>query len=165
MNSNDLGITALMPITQRPPVVFTAGLGSWLIDHAGLRYLDFVQGWAVNCLGHSPRPVIDALSRQAATLINCSPAYYNAPAAKLAALLARASGLGHVFFANSGAEANEGAIKLARRWGARYKQGAFEIVAPERIGAKFASKVNKKLKAMRKQERKVQKELERSMPY
>lgn len=131
MKFNELGITALMPITNRPQVVFTSGEGSWLVDEAGKRYLDFVQGWAVNCLGHAPRPVIDALSRQAATLINCSPAYYNAPSAKLAALLARASGLGHVFFANSGAEANEGAIKLARRWGTRYRQGAFEIVTME----------------------------------
>ena len=127
----NLGIDALMPVASRPPVVFTAGEGSWLIDHAGRRYLDFVQGWAVNCLGHSPRPVVEALSRQAATLVNCSPAYYNGPSAKLAALLARASGLGRVFFANSGAEANEGAIKLARRWGAKHRQGAFEIITME----------------------------------
>jgi acetylornithine/N-succinyldiaminopimelate aminotransferase len=128
MNTKDLGVDALMPIANRPRIVFAAGKGSWLVDHQGRRYLDFVQGWAVNCLGHSPRPVIDALSRQAATLINCSPAFYNIPSARLAALLAQASGLGKVFFANSGAEANEGAIKLARRWGAKHRQGAFEII-------------------------------------
>jgi len=127
----NLGIDALMPVASRPPLVFTAGEGSWLIDHAGRRYLDFVQGWAVNCLGHSPRPVVEALSRQAAKLVNCSPAYHNAPSAQLAALLARASGLGRVFFANSGAEANEGAIKLARRWGAKHRRGAFEIITME----------------------------------
>jgi acetylornithine/N-succinyldiaminopimelate aminotransferase len=131
MNTKDLGVDALMPITNRPPIVFAAGEGSWLVDHQGRRYLDFVQGWAVNCLGHSPRPVIDALSRQAAVLVNCSPAFYNVPSARLAVLLAQASGLGKVFFANSGAEANEGAIKLARRWGAKHRQGAYEIITME----------------------------------
>jgi acetylornithine/N-succinyldiaminopimelate aminotransferase len=104
------------------------GAGSWLWDRDGKRYLDFVQGWAVNCLGHSPRVVLDALATQGARLINCSPAYYNEPMAKLAALLAEASGLDQVFLCNSGAEANEGAIKLARKWGARYRGGAHEIV-------------------------------------
>jgi acetylornithine/N-succinyldiaminopimelate aminotransferase len=131
METIDLGIDALMAIASRPPVVFIAGEGSWLVDHAGRRYLDFVQGWAVNCLGHAPRAVTDALARQASQLINCSPAYYNAPAAQFARLLARASGLDRVFFTNSGAEANEGAIKLARKWGAKHKGGAFEIITME----------------------------------
>src|SRR3989475_9196734 len=107
------------------------GVGSWLWDRDGKRYLDFVQGWAVNCLGHSPRVVLDALRGQGEQLINCSPAYYTEPMAKLAALLAGASELDQVFLCNSGAEANEGAIKLARKWGARYRGGAFEIVTME----------------------------------
>lgn len=120
--------SALMEITSRPPIVFTEGRGSWLTDSAGKTYLDFVQGWAVNCLGHSPKPILDALAKQAARLINCSPAYFNEPMARLASLIAEASGLEQVFFTNSGAEANEGAIKLARKWGAVHRGGAFEIV-------------------------------------
>lgn len=128
MEAKDFGIDALMAVTGRPPLVFVAGQGSWLVDHDGRRYLDFVQGWAVNSLGHSPPAVLEALARQAARLINCSPAFYNAPSAEFAGLLASASGLARVFFANSGAEANEGAIKLARKWGSKYKAGAYEII-------------------------------------
>jgi acetylornithine/N-succinyldiaminopimelate aminotransferase len=118
----------IMKITERPSPVMVKGEGSWLWDRDGKRYLDFVQGWAVNSLGHSPRVVLDALSAQGSRLINCSPAYYNEPMAKLAGLLADASGLDQVFLCNSGAEANEGAIKLARKWGARHRDGAFEII-------------------------------------
>jgi acetylornithine/N-succinyldiaminopimelate aminotransferase len=123
--------SALMEITNRPPIVFTEGRGSWLTDSAGNTYLDFVQGWAVNCLGHSPKPIVDALAKQAVRLINCSPAYFNEPMARLASLIAEASGLEQVFFTNSGAEANEGAIKLARKWGSIHRAGAFEIVTME----------------------------------
>ncbi len=119
---------AVMDITPRPPVVFVAGEGSWLTDSEGRRYLDFIQGWAVNCLGHSPRVIVDALMAQAGRLINCSPAYYNDQMVMLSDLLTRHSGLHQVFLANSGAEANEGAIKLARKWGSKYRDGAYEIV-------------------------------------
>ena len=119
---------SLMPITQRPDIVFSRGSGSWLFDREGKRYLDWVQGWAVNCLGHSPIEVSEALTRQAATLINPSPAFYNEPAIELAELLTRHSVFDHVFFASSGAEANEGAIKLARKWGQVHKRGANEII-------------------------------------
>jgi acetylornithine/N-succinyldiaminopimelate aminotransferase len=119
---------AVMDIALRPPVVFTAGQGSWLTDTTGRRYLDFIQGWAVNCLGHSPPPILRALARQAETLINCSPAYYNDQMIRLSDLLARHSGLHQVFLANSGAEANEGAVKLARKFGARHRGGASEIL-------------------------------------
>lgn len=119
---------AVMDITPRPPIVFTGGQGSWLIDSEGRRYLDFIQGWAVNCLGHAPRPILDALAAQAAKLINCSPAFYNDQMIRLSDLIAAHSGLDHVFLANSGAEANEGAIKLARKWGALHRDGAFGII-------------------------------------
>jgi acetylornithine/N-succinyldiaminopimelate aminotransferase len=122
---------ALMEITERPEVVFVAGRGSWLTDHAGKQYLDFVQGWAVNCLGHAPAVVVAALTAQASRLITPSPAYYNEPSLRLAELLTRHSCFQRVFFCNSGAEANEGAIKLARKWGRRVKAGAFEIIAFE----------------------------------
>ena len=118
----------IMKIADRPPLVMVGGAGSWLWDRDGKRYLDFVQGWAVNALGHSPRIVLDALQAQGTRLINCSPAYYNEPMAELAALLAETSGLDQVFPCNSGAEANEGAIKLARKWGSRHRDGAFEII-------------------------------------
>ena len=119
---------AVMDITPRPPAVFVSGQGSWLTDSAGRRYLDFIQGWAVNCLGHSPAPILQALARQMDRLINCSPAFYNDAMIRLSDLLVRHSGLHRVFLANSGAEANEGAIKLARKWGARHRGGAYEIV-------------------------------------
>jgi acetylornithine/N-succinyldiaminopimelate aminotransferase len=120
--------TTVMNITPRPDIVFTHGQGSWLTDSEGRRYLDFVQGWAVNCLGHAHPAVLGALARQAERLINCSPGYYNDQMIRLSDLLARHSGLHQVYLCNSGAEANEGAIKLARKWGAKHKNGAFEVI-------------------------------------
>ena len=119
---------ALMRVTGRPPQVFVSGSGSWIVDESGRRYLDFVQGWAVNCLGHCPPELAQALNEQAQRLVNCSPAFFNEPAARLARLIAAHSCFDQVFFCNSGAEANEGAIKLARKWGAKHRGGAFEIV-------------------------------------
>ena len=119
---------ALMRVAERPPQVFVSGSGSWLVDQTGRRYLDFVQGWAVNCLGHCPPELTQALGDQAQLLINCSPAFFNEPAARLAQLLAAHSCFDQVFFCNSGAGANEGAIKLARKWGAKQRGGAFEII-------------------------------------
>ena len=119
---------ALMRVAERPPQLFVSGSGSWLVDETGRRYLDFVQGWATNCLGHAPPELAQALSEQARRLINCSPAFFNEPAARLAQLIAAHSCFDQVFFCNSGAEANEGAIKLARKWGAKHRGGAFEIV-------------------------------------
>jgi acetylornithine/N-succinyldiaminopimelate aminotransferase len=124
-------VGSLMEITTRPPLVFVRGEGSWLWDHTGRRYLDFVQGWAVNCLGHSPPAIADALAAQARVLITPSPAFYNEPALALAARITSASCCDRVFFANSGAEANEGAIKLARKWGALHREGAYEIITFE----------------------------------
>ena len=122
---------ALMDITARPKTVFVRGEGSWLWDATGKRYLDFIQGWAVNCLGHSPPVLADAISAQAKTLISPSPAYYNDMSLKLAKALVDNSCFDEVFFANSGAEANEGAIKLARKYGSARKNGAFEIITFE----------------------------------
>jgi acetylornithine/N-succinyldiaminopimelate aminotransferase len=105
---------ALMEITARPPLVFVRGAGSYLWDESRKRYLDFVQGWAVNALGHSPPAIAEALAAQAKLLLTPSPAFYNGPSLKLAKALVENSCFDQVFFANSGAEANEGAIKLAR---------------------------------------------------
>lgn len=120
--------SSLMFITPRPELVMVEGDGSWVTDDRGRRYLDFVQGWAVNCLGHAPAAIADAVAIQARKLINVGPAFYNEPMLCLADLLVANSGFDKVFFANSGAEANEGAIKLARKWGAVHRGGAYEIV-------------------------------------
>ena len=107
------------------------GKGSWITDNNGKCYLDFLQGWAVNCLGHSNPGMIAALNTQAKKIINPSPAFYNEPMIGLSNLLTANSFFDKVFFANSGAEANEGAIKLARKWGQLNKNGAFEIITFE----------------------------------
>ncbi len=119
---------SVMFITPRPEVVMVEGKGSWLTDNNGKRYLDFLQGWAVNCIGHGNPGMIEALNAQAKKLINPSPAFYNYPMIGLSNLLTENSCFNKVFFANSGAEANEGAIKLARKWGQLNKSGAFEII-------------------------------------
>ncbi len=119
---------SVMFITPRPEVVMVEGKGSWLTDNNGKCYLDFLQGWAVNCLGHGNPGMIEALNAQAKKLINPSPAFYNEPMIGLSNLLTENSCFNKVFFANSGAEANEGAIKLARKWGQLNKSGAFEII-------------------------------------
>jgi len=128
MDFSQFNVNSLMEITQRPELVFVQGQGSWLQDHAGKRYLDFVQGWAVNCLGHNPDPVRHALAAQGERLMNPSPAFYNQPSIDLASRLTSASCFDRVFFANSGAEANEGAIKLARKYGRLYCNGAYKII-------------------------------------
>ena len=123
---------SLLYITNRPPLVFTEGDGMWMTDHQGKRYLDWLQGWAVNCLGHSPQCIQTALTEQAKKIINPSPAFYNEPSLKLASMLTSHSCFDRVFFANSGAEANEGAIKLARKWGKLHpnksNQHRYEII-------------------------------------
>src|SRR3954467_924126 len=119
---------ALMNITARPATVFVKGEGAYLWDDSGKRYLDFMQGWAVNCLGHSPAIVADALAAQAKLLLTPSPAFFNEPSLNLANALVANSCFDQVFFTNSGAEANEGAIKLARKFGTLYKDGAHEII-------------------------------------
>jgi acetylornithine/N-succinyldiaminopimelate aminotransferase len=121
MEFSQYNVNALMHITNRPPLVFTEGSGMWMTDNTGKRYLDYLQGWAVNCLGHSPKCIQDALNAQAKKIINPSPAFYNEPSIQLASLLTQNSVFDRVFFANSGAEANEGAIKLARKWGKKNK--------------------------------------------
>ncbi len=128
MKFDQSGVDALMEITSRPELVFVRGHGSWLEDHNGKRYLDIVQGWAVNSLGHCPPEVVKAMNTQANLLINPSPAFYNQPAMDLAKRLTGASCFDRVFFTNSGAEANEGAIKLTRKWGQLKRNGAYKII-------------------------------------
>jgi acetylornithine/N-succinyldiaminopimelate aminotransferase len=132
MEFSQYDIESLLSITNRPELVFTEGRGMWMTDHRGKRYLDYLQGWAVNCLGHSPQCMLDALADQAKKIINPSPAFYNEPSIRLASMLTANSCFDRVFFANSGAEANEGAIKLARKWGQKNKnskgEARYEII-------------------------------------
>jgi acetylornithine/N-succinyldiaminopimelate aminotransferase len=121
-------VQALMHVTARPDAVFTHGRGSWLWDSEGRRYLDLVQGWAVNTLGHAPPELAQALSAQALRLLQPGPGLYNDRAVELAARLTALSGLDRCYFTGGGAEANEGAIKLARKFGQVHRGGAYEIV-------------------------------------
>ncbi len=120
-----------MNVVARPPRIMVRGSGSYLWDHTGTRYLDFVQGWAVNSLGHSPPEVTAALGEQSATLLTASPAFHNLPQLQFAHELADRAGMASVHFANSGAEANEAALKLARKWGRLNREGAYQIITTE----------------------------------
>ena len=112
----------------RVPVVLVRGKGAWAWDDKGRKYLDFVGGWAVNCLGHSHPVVVKALHDQARKLIHTSNQFYTVPQLQLAELLVQNSCLQRVFFGNSGLEANEGAVKLARRYGKLKLNGAYEVI-------------------------------------
>ena len=123
-----LPLHTLMPVTARPAEVFVRGEGAWLWDAAGRCYLDWLQGWAVNALGHCPPQISEALAAQSRLLLTPSPALYNLPSLQLAERLCALSGFDQVFFGSTGAEANEGAIKLARKWGRLHHGGAFEVI-------------------------------------
>lgn len=122
----------LMNTYRRYPVTFTRGQGMYLFDESGRRYLDFVAGIAVTALGHSHPAVAGAVARQASLLTHVSNLYYTQPMAELSDKLCELLGWedGRVFFANSGAEANECAIKLVRKWSReKYSAERYETVA------------------------------------
>lgn len=114
--------------TMRPSIVMERGEGMYLWDTEGKEYLDFIGGWAVTSLGHCPSVIKEVLVNQSNTLINASPSFYNKPMIEFAKLLTVNSCFDRVFFASSGSEANEGAIKLARKYGAKFLSGAYEII-------------------------------------
>ena len=118
----------LMQTLVRIPVTLVKGKGARAWDDKGKEYLDFVCGLAVNCLGHCPDVVADAVSEQAHTLMQTSHWYYTVPQLQLAQLLIENSCMDRVFFCNSGLEANEGAVKLARRYGHLKLGGAYEVI-------------------------------------
>ncbi len=137
MNSYSLDTTSnllreakknILFMAKRPDIIMERGKGMYLWDTDGKKYLDFIGGWAVTCLGHSPIVIKKALTSQASTLINASPTFYNKPMVIFSQLLMEHSCFDRVFFASSGAEANEGAIKLARKYGSKYLNGAYEII-------------------------------------
>ncbi len=117
-----------MFVVRRQPVVIARGEGTRVWDVEDKEYLDFTSGWAVNNVGHANSVVADAIAVQARTLLQTSNQFYTIPQLQLAELLVENSAMDKVFFCNSGAEANEGAMKLARRYGAQKRNGAFEIV-------------------------------------
>jgi acetylornithine/N-succinyldiaminopimelate aminotransferase len=117
-----------MHTIERVPLIIVRGQGARVWDEDGREYLDFVGGWAVNSLGHCPPAVTKAISEQAQLLIQASNQFYTIPQIRLAELLVKNSCLDKVFFSNSGAEANEGAIKLARRYGQLHLDGAYEVI-------------------------------------
>jgi acetylornithine/N-succinyldiaminopimelate aminotransferase len=129
MNTPELADRYLMQTGRRLPITFVRGQGCLLYDDAGREYLDLVAGIAVNLLGHAHPDVVAAVTSQANTLIHTSNLYFTQPQVELAKRLVDLSFPSRVFFCNSGAEANEAAIKLARKWGTRNRDGAFEIIS------------------------------------
>ena len=127
-NWTDVESQYYMFVVRRQPVVIVKGEGTKVWDVDGKEYLDFTSGWAVNNAGHANEAIAAAISEQARTLLQTSNQFYTIPQLQLAEILVENSALDKVFFCNSGAEANEGAMKLARRYGAKNKNGAFEIV-------------------------------------
>ncbi len=120
----------LMQTYRRADIVLERGEGVYLFDSDGRRYLDFMSGIAVAALGHSHPAVAAAVAEQAATLTHVSNLYYTVPQVELAKRLVTHSFADRVFFTNSGAEANEGALKFARKWArARGGEGKHEIIA------------------------------------
>ncbi len=127
-NWQELEHKYFMSTVDRLPITLVRGQGARVWDEGGREYLDFVGGWAVNSLGHCHPVVVDAVVEQAHILIQTSNQFYTIPQVRLAELLLQNSCLDKVFFCNSGAEANEGAVKLARRYGKRYLNGAYEVI-------------------------------------
>ena len=119
----------LIPTYNPLPIVLERGEGCYVWDTNGKKYLDLVAGIAVNSLGGNHPAVVKAIQEQAAQIIHCSNLYWIKPQIKLAKLLVEKSGLDKAFFCNSGAEANEAAIKLARKWGQGEK---YEIITLEK---------------------------------
>ena len=124
----DLESKYYMQVARRQPIVIVRGQGTRVWDEDGKEYLDFTSGWAVNSLGHSHPVQVKAIQEQAATLIQTSNQFFTVPQIDLARLLVDNSCLDRVFFGNSGAEANEGVIKLARKYGRIHANGAYQVI-------------------------------------
>jgi len=130
-NWQELDSKYYMQTIIRDPVTIVRGEGVRVWDDTGKEYLDCVGGLAVNCLGHCHPVVVDAVTRQVGTLMQTSLWYYTVPMLQLAELLVENSCHDRVFISNSGLEANEGAIKLARRYGSLNLNGAYEVITTE----------------------------------
>jgi predicted acetylornithine/succinylornithine family transaminase len=117
-----------MQVVRRMPPVIVRGQGTKVWDNDGKEYLDFTAGWAVMNIGHSHPKVVEAIREQAGMITQMTNLYYTTPQLELAQLLVENSCLDRVFFCNSGAEANEGACKVARKWGRLKLNGAYEVI-------------------------------------
>lgn len=124
----DLENKYYMQVARRQPIVIVRGEGTRVWDEEEKEYLDFTSGWAVNTLGHCHPALVRAVDEQARTLMQTSNQFYTMPQLKLARLLVENSCLDRVFFSNSGAEANEGAVKLARKYGRIQHNGAYQVI-------------------------------------
>jgi len=131
-NWQELDSKYFMQTIVRIPVTLVRGEGVRVWDDMGKEYLDFVGGLAVNCLGHCHPVVAEAVAEQARTLMQTSLWYYTVPMLRLAELLVKNSCLDRVFICSSGLEANEGAVKLARRYGHLKLNGAYEVITTMR---------------------------------
>lgn len=117
-----------MPVFARYELVLSHGVGPYVYDTNGKQYIDYLGGIAVNVLGHAHKALTAAITEQVGKMIHCSNLYYTETQAVLAEKLVKLSGLGKVFLANSGAEANEGAIKLARKYTTQCDSAKNEII-------------------------------------
>ncbi len=117
-----------VPVFNRYKIVLDHGKGAYVWDVDGRKYLDFLGGIAVNVLGHDDPQLVEAVTQQAHKMIHCSNLYYTQAQADAAAKLVKLSGLGKAFFGNSGAEANEGAIKIARKWATAQDPEKIQII-------------------------------------
>jgi acetylornithine/N-succinyldiaminopimelate aminotransferase len=131
LTTAELADKYLMQTGRRLPVTFVRGQGCLVYDDSGREYLDLVAGIAVNLLGHAHPEVAAAVAAQARTLIHASNLYFTQPQVELARRLVELSFPSRVFLCNSGAEANEAAIKIARKWGTRNRDGAFDIITTD----------------------------------
>lgn len=122
------GRNAWMGGALRPDLAMVSGQGSWLRDAEGREYLDFVAGWAVCALGHAAPEIVEALREQGSALVHCSPGFWNPTAIRLAERLQAITGMDRVFLGTTGADANECAIKLARKRGLLHGGGSYRIV-------------------------------------
>lgn len=120
-----------LPVFGRYPVVIDHGRGCKVYDAEGTEYIDFLAGIAVNALGYGHPAVVRAISEQAAKMMHCSNLYYTEIQAKAVKIIAEVSGMDRVFLANSGAEANEGAMKLARKYGVAKNPNKFKIISAD----------------------------------
>jgi predicted acetylornithine/succinylornithine family transaminase len=124
----DLENTYYMQVARRQPIVLVEGKGSYIWDENGKEYIDFTAGWAVDTLGHCHPDLVKAIEEQANKLIQTSNQFFTVPQIQLAQILIDNSCLDRVFFSNSGAEANEGAVKLSRKYGKLHRNGAYEVI-------------------------------------
>lgn len=118
-----------LPVFARYNIVLDHGDGPYVYDTKGKKYIDFLAGIAVNVVGHNYKSLVDAVSKQAGKMIHCSNLYYTEVQVEAAEKLKKLSGMDKVFFGNSGAEANEGAIKLARKYATNIDPEKIQIIS------------------------------------